>query len=132
MIKKTELNLKEEELQKVLRNVNKIEKDSEEYIEQLLNNGRNIDEDMDHSFKVFDRDGDGLISKDEFQDTMDSLGEPMSADEVNAMIAQADLDKDGKLNFNEFQLLLESKSFRRAFLTLSTKTNLMLIDKFYN
>ena len=108
MIKKTELNLKEEELHKVSRNVDNIGKDSEEYIEQLLNNGRNINEDMDHSFKVFDRYDDGLISKDEFKATMDSLGEAMTGAEVEAMIAEADIDQDGKLNYDEFQLLLNS------------------------
>ena len=99
MIKKTELNLKEDELHK---------KDADEYIEQLLNNGRNINEDMDHSFKVFDRDDDGLISKDEFKATMDSLGEAMTGAEVEAMIAEADIDVDGKINFKEFQKLMDN------------------------
>ena len=36
-----------------------------------MNHGRNIDEDIAKSFKVFDIDGDGLITQDELQTTMD-------------------------------------------------------------
>ena len=83
--------------------------DFEEFIELLVNHGRNIDEDIAQSFKVFDIDGDGLITEDELQTTMNNLGEPMNELEVKAMIAEADLDGDGKINFKEFQLLMDNK-----------------------
>ena len=83
--------------------------DFEEFIELLVNHGRNIDEDIAQSFKVFDIDGDGLITEDELQTTMNNLGEPMNEMEVKAMIAEADLDGDGKINFKEFQLLMDNK-----------------------
>ena len=41
---------------------------------------------------------------------MSNLGEPMNEMEVKAMIAEADLDGDGKINFKEFQILMENKS----------------------
>ena len=50
-------------------------------------------------FKVFDRDGDGLISEEELRLTMTNLGEPLTEAEVRSMIAEADLDGDGKINF---------------------------------
>lgn len=40
---------------------------------------------------------------------MNSLGEPMNEKEVKAMIAEADLDGDGKINFKEFQILMDNK-----------------------
>lgn len=40
---------------------------------------------------------------------MTSLGEPMNEKEVKAMIAEADLDGDGKINFKEFQILMDNK-----------------------
>ena len=40
---------------------------------------------------------------------MNSLGEPMNEKEVKAMIAEADLDGDGKINFQEFQILMDNK-----------------------
>ena len=81
--------------------------DFEEFIELIVKHGSNIDEDIAKSFKVFDRDGDGLITEDELQITMDNLGEPMNEVEVKAMIDEADLDGDGKINFKEFQNLME-------------------------
>ena len=84
--------------------------DFEEFIKLMVKHGSNIDEDIAESFKMFDRDGDGLITEDELHITMNNLGEPMNEDEVKAMIAEADLDGDGKINFKEFQLLMDSKA----------------------
>ena len=83
--------------------------DFEEFIELLVNHGRNLTEDIAQSFKVFDIDGDGLITQDELSTTMNSLGDPMNEQEVKAMIAEADLDGDGKINFKEFQILMDNK-----------------------
>lgn len=41
---------------------------------------------------------------------MSNLGEPMNEMEVKAMIAEADLDGDGKINFKEFQILMDNKA----------------------
>jgi len=49
--------------------------------------------------RVFDRDGDGLISAEELKLTMNNLGEPLTDQEVKAMIEEADLDGDGLINF---------------------------------
>ena len=97
----------------MIKNVDKNSSDGgidfEEFIELMVKHGSNIDEDIAESFKVFDRDGDGLITEDELQITMDNLGEPMNEVEVKAMIDEADLDGDGKINFKEFQQLMDKK-----------------------
>ena len=98
----------------MIRNVDKNSGDGgidfEEFIELMVKHGSNIDEDIAQSFKVFDRDGDGLITEDELQVTMNNLGDPMNEVEVKAMIAEADLDGDGKINFREFQRLMDNKA----------------------
>merc|ERR1712061_26544 len=71
--------------------------------EMMLKQGVNADEDAAHAFKVFDRDGDGLITAEELRLTMNNLGEPLTEAELNAMIAEADTDGDGKINFEEFK-----------------------------
>ena len=48
-------------------------------------------------------------TQDELSTTMNSLGDPMNEQEVQAMIAEADLDGDGKINFKEFQILMDNK-----------------------
>ena len=104
----------ENELTGMIRNVDKGSGDGgidfEEFIELMVKHGSNIDEDILHSFNVFDRNGDGLITEDELHVTMNNLGEPMNENEVKAMIAEADLDGDGKINLREFKILMDSKA----------------------
>ena len=103
----------DKEVKAMIKNVDKNSSnggiDFEEFIELMVKHGSNIDEDIAESFKVFDRDGDGLITEDELHITMDNLGEPMNEVEVKAMIDEADLDGDGKINFKEFQQLMDKK-----------------------
>lgn len=102
----------ERELHTMIKNVDSHEGgiDFDEFIELLVNHGRNLEDDIAKSFRMFDIDGDGLITEDELRTTMINLGEPMNDAEVKAMIAEADLDGDGKINFKEFQILMDNKT----------------------
>ena len=60
------------------------------------------EEELIEAFKVFDRDGNRLISNVELQHVMTSLGENVTMDEVDEMIKEADLDGDGYINYEEF------------------------------
>jgi long-chain acyl-CoA synthetase len=55
---------------------------------------------------MFDRDGDGMISKDEFKAVMSSMVENLSDRDAEKMITDADQDNDGFINFEEFSNLL--------------------------
>ena len=59
-------------------------------------------DDLKDAFAVFDRSGDGNISPDELQRIMINVGEPVSLEDVNAVIKQADVDGDGEIDFEEF------------------------------
>ena len=50
-------------------------------------------------FRVFDKDGNGLISASELRIVMDNLGEKLTDDEVEEMIREADLDGDGMVSY---------------------------------
>jgi hypothetical protein len=54
------------------------------------------------AFKVFDKDEDGYINKDELRSVMHQLGQKLSPNEVDEMINEADADGDGKINYMEF------------------------------
>merc|ERR1712012_129893 len=106
-------NPSEEDLRDMIRNVDKNANgaiDFNEFIEMMLKQGVNADEDAAHAFKGFDRDGDGLITAAELRLTMNNLGEPLTEAELTAMIAEADTDGDGKINFEEFKNLMANKA----------------------
>ena len=58
------------------------------------------------AFKVFDRDGNGVIDIDELRHMMVALGEDLSEDEIQATLAEADSDGDGVINFEEFKVIM--------------------------
>ncbi|XP_061172189.1 uncharacterized protein LOC133181651 [Saccostrea echinata] len=58
--------------------------------------------DMLEAFKVFDKNGDGVISVSELRQVMNNLGERLTDRELQKMFRDADQDGDGEINFNEF------------------------------
>lgn len=49
---------------------------------------------------MFDKNGDGYISASELRHVMTTLGEKLTDDEVDEMIREADIDGDGKVNYD--------------------------------
>ncbi|XP_048259366.1 calmodulin-like protein 12 [Haliotis rufescens] len=61
------------------------------------------DSEMLRAFKVFDKDNNGFISKSELRQVMVSLeGHKVTEQEINEMIIEADVDGDGRINYEEF------------------------------
>nr|CAD7201142.1 unnamed protein product [Timema douglasi] len=67
-----------------------------------------ITKDLVAAFRVFDRDCNGLcfdlhnsnyIFQDELKTAMDIIGETVTEVQLNEMLAIADIDKDGKINY---------------------------------
>lgn len=65
-----------------------------------------VTEDLIAAFRVFDRDGNGFITRDELQTAMEMIGESLTETQLSQLLAIADLDKDGKINYEEFTRLL--------------------------
>lgn len=59
------------------------------------------EEELIESFKVFDRDGNGMISAAELRHVMTNLGEKITQ-EVNEMIREADINGNGHINYRDF------------------------------
>ncbi|CAO3621503.1 unnamed protein product [Cunninghamella blakesleeana] len=66
-------------------------------------------EELKDAFKVFDKDGNGFISHQELRHVMQSVGERLSEAEIDEMIKEADLDKDGQINYEEFLTMMQKK-----------------------
>lgn len=67
------------------------------------------EEELIEAFKVFDRDGNGLISAAELRHVMTNLGEKLTDEEVDEMIREADIDGDGQINYEEFVGMMLAK-----------------------
>ncbi|XP_068614571.1 calcium-binding protein 2-like [Brachionichthys hirsutus] len=62
------------------------------------------------AFKQFDSDGDGKITIDELKDGMKTLlGEKLKKGELEEIIADIDLNKDGTIDFDEFIMMLSAR-----------------------
>merc|ERR1712124_58987 len=68
-----------------------------------------MEEEIKNAFLTFDADGSGFIDRDELVNVLTTMGDPVDEETINGMIAEADLDGDGKINYNEFtKIMLES------------------------
>jgi calmodulin len=82
----------------------------EEFLYMMSRQMRDGDteEDIRAAFRLFDKDGDGKITTAELTHIVKNLGEPLPQEEVDEMIAQADPDKDGIIDYAEFVHLMLS------------------------
>jgi len=62
---------------------------------------------MVEAFVEFDKDGNGFISREELQGVLAKFGERHSDAEVEAMIAEIDVDGDGLVNYSEFVKMMK-------------------------
>ena len=59
----------------------------------------------ERAFKLFDKDNDGYITKEEFG----KISKKLSRDQVEAVFNKFDKDGDGVLSFEEFRSMLQNK-----------------------
>ena len=67
------------------------------------------EEDIRMAFAVFDKDGSGQIDAAELRHLMTSMGEKLTDAEVDELLAAADADNSGTIDFEEFVLTLCQK-----------------------
>merc|ERR1719347_114566 len=59
-------------------------------------------DDVRAAFRVFDYDNNGSISKEELREAMVNFGEKCTEEEFDYMFAQADKNRNGRIDFDEF------------------------------
>uniref|UniRef100_T1JIW0 Calmodulin n=1 Tax=Strigamia maritima TaxID=126957 RepID=T1JIW0_STRMM len=57
-------------------------------------------EELKTAFKVFDKDGNGFITREELKRAMDMIGEQMSEKALDDLLSTVDVNKDGKIDYN--------------------------------
>ena len=82
-------------------------------------------------FRIFDKDDDGLISVEELRHIMLSFGEKMTEKELDEMIAEANCDKDGHIDY-EGNLVLRRVINPITIISFQKKIPERLVKKFWN
>ena len=64
---------------------------------------------MKEAFQLYDKSGDGFLNGKELGELMRSLGRNPTEEEIFHLMAEVDVDHDGKLDFSEFTVLMNEK-----------------------
>ncbi len=59
-------------------------------------------EDLSDLFEQIDVNNDGVLTVDEFEKALNRQGTYVSSSELHQILKKVDMDKNGKINFNEF------------------------------
>ncbi|KAJ2949013.1 hypothetical protein O0L34_g5954 [Tuta absoluta] len=71
-----------------------------------LDSEEEITRDLLAAFKVFDRDDNGYITRDELREALEMIGEPVTDAQLNQVLALGDIDHDGRIDYEEFVKML--------------------------
>jgi len=75
-------------------------------IASMAAGSRNKQEEVRESFSVFDRDGTGMISAAELRHVMTNIGEKLSDQEIDEMIREVEVDRDGQIAYEDMVRLM--------------------------
>ncbi|ESO89750.1 hypothetical protein LOTGIDRAFT_192654 [Lottia gigantea] len=81
-----------EEFAQVMANMGGLNENSEE----------DEEEELRQAFRVFDKSGCGYITPSDLRCVLQCMGEDLTEEEIDEMIAEVDIDGDGRIDFEEF------------------------------
>jgi calmodulin len=79
---------------------------------EYINSHQPSEEDLIELFKLFDSDNDGIITNIEMKYAMKNFGDNIKDEEIDDLVKEIDINKDGKIRFNEFVNLIIKKGYR--------------------
>ena len=114
IMKSIGLIIAEAELKNIINEINlkgTDEIDFPDFVSLLTRKMNDIDteEELKRVFKEFDKNNRGLIKIEDLQSVTSMLGEKFTGEELNEMLAEADVDHDGALNYEDFARMMMAK-----------------------
>ena len=96
-----------DEVQEMMREVDlnqdgKIDFDEFMYLMTKSSPDTQTEDEVINAFRVFDKEGNGLISSAELKHIMMTIGDKMTEEEADEMVNEADIDEDGMINYEKF------------------------------
>merc|ERR1711992_416621 len=82
--------------------------DFDEFLDMMKKVSKDLDQTVEirEAFKIFDRDGNGYIDSKELKQVVTRMGHVLTSAEADEFMKEADLDGDGKLDYNEFVAMM--------------------------
>ena len=114
ILKAIDINASDEEIKEIIAEIN-LEGNGEINFEKFVSIVNRRDKDVDNeeevlnAFKLFDKEGNGLININDLKHIMLTCGNNFSETEINDLLKEADIDMDGYINYEEFIRALLSK-----------------------
>ncbi|XP_063430888.1 neo-calmodulin-like isoform X1 [Mytilus trossulus] len=80
-----------------------------EFLQMATDMMKSVDlaDEVRDAFRLFDKNGDGYVTAPELKTILSNNGEKISDEELDALVKDADVDGDGKINYQEFVSMLE-------------------------
>lgn|ERR1719195_470028 len=105
LLKKWNISVTDIELKDILNELDSDRNgqiDFKEFKNFMTAGGISNNQQLRSTFKLFDENGDGFIDAKELKQTLANLGNKLSDAQIEAIMKEADMDKDGKVSFAEF------------------------------
>jgi Ca2+-binding EF-hand superfamily protein len=88
----------------------------DEFIQIAMRETSHNKSDIVDAFKEFDRNNDGFVSFNELADVLTLDGDDrMTHRELKSIMNEADLDRDGRLDYKEFSKNIKKSNFNSKF-----------------
>ncbi|XP_052254017.1 calmodulin-A-like isoform X1 [Dreissena polymorpha] len=91
----------------------------EEFVQVMANMGglsehteEDEEKELRQAFTVFDKTGCGYICASDIRAILQCLGEDLTEDEIDEMIAEVDIDGDGRIDYDEFIACVCSDTYK--------------------
>ena len=114
IMRKLGKNPTEAQLSQLIENVSKSGSDKigfDDFVDLMEQKNKEKDSEIEiiNTFQIFNTENNGLISNQELFHIIRTFGETLTDDEIEEIIAEADVDGDGYINYEEFVRMMTAK-----------------------